>query len=234
MRGVSRRVALDGSTMKPIWLLVLGASFWPGLATAADNSIVMALSPREVPVAVSLDVEAAYVLAPLTIECDERDPLKRIARIGGASKRLIEHATSARGVEVQQATVSLSTEERDSFSVSRSYGSLGQSTLHVIAKLGEKEDLYQAASRIGEFILSAPKMDCIGLRPGVAMLGVDKPERYRGQLLKLIAEHIAASKAGLGSARDIEVAGLEKPVQLIQKNSREVTLFLNYTVKIKL
>jgi hypothetical protein len=95
--------------MKPIWLLVFGAPIWNSLATAAENSIVMALSPREVPVAVSLDVEAAYVLAPVTIECDERDPLKRIARIGGASKRLIEHASSARGVEVQQATVSLST-----------------------------------------------------------------------------------------------------------------------------
>lgn len=104
----------------------------------------------------------------------------------------------------------------------------------MIAKLGEKEDLYQAASRIGEFILSAPKMDCITLRPGVAMLGVDKPERYRAQLLNLIAEHIAASKAGLGSARDIEVGGLEKPVQLIQKNSRDVTLFLTYTLKIRL
>jgi hypothetical protein len=165
--------------MKPIWVLVLGASIWPDLATAAESSIVMALSPRELPVAASLDVEAAYVLA------------------------------------------------------SRSYGSLGQSTLPVIAKLGEKEDLYQAASRIGEFILSAPKMDCIALRPGVALLGVDKPERYRAQLLKLIAEHIAASKAGLGSARDIEVGGLEKPVQLIQKSSREVTLFLNYTSKIR-
>ena len=202
-------------------------------ASSAESVLVMALEPGQVPVAATLDVEAAYVVAPAYVECDERDGAKRAMKVASATKRIIEQGAAKPGVEVRQSVITLATGDRDSFSLSKSYGGLTTSKVFVVSKLGEKEDIYSATVRIAEFVSAIPKMDCVNVRAGNAVLGLDNPERFRPQLLKLIGEHVTASKSALRLGREVEVGGLERPVLAIQKNAREVTLFINYTLRIR-
>ena len=43
----------------------------------------------------------------------------------------------------------------------------------------------------------------------------------------------AVRSPGGGIGREIEVAGLEHPVLAIQENAKEVSVFINYTLKLK-
>jgi hypothetical protein len=202
-------------------------------ASAGESVLVMALEPGQVPVAATMDVEAAYVVAPAYVECDERDGAKRGTKVASATKRIIEQGAAKPGVGIRQSVITLATGDRDSFSISKSYGGPAVSKVFVVSKLGEKEDIYSATVRIAELVNAIPKMDCISVRAGNAVLGLDNPERFRPQLLKLIADQVTASKSALRLGREVEVGGLERPVLAIQKNAREVTLFINYTLKIR-
>jgi hypothetical protein len=86
---------------------------------------------------------------------------------------------------------------------------------------------------VAEFIAAIPKMECVSLRSDNATLALDDPERFRPQLLKVIAEHIKQSKLAMGPTREVEIAGLERPVVAMQKGARELTLFIHYSLRIR-
>jgi hypothetical protein len=224
------RTPLPPVSMIGLAVLMLAApSVWSG-----ESRIVMVLAPGQIPVTAKLDVPAVYAIAPLSVDCDEREASKRASQLAAATRRIAELGRSGHGVEVRQGVITLDTAARESFAYSKSYGSGGgSSVLFVVSRLGDTEDIYSAAIRLAQFASAIPKLECVSVRAGHAVLGLDDPERFRPQVLKLVAAHIKDAKVALGPSREIEVSGLERPVVAMQKNGREVTLFIHYTLTVR-
>ena len=65
-------------------------------------------------------------------------------------------------------------------------------------------------------------------------LGVDEPERYRGELLKRIAADIRFVQEQLGQGGEVTIMGLERPVRWRRASVREVELFIPYSLGFEL
>jgi len=83
-------------------------------------------------------------------------------------------------------------------------------------------------------MLAAPLPETVRLIVGTTTLGMNEPERFRPQLLGMIAKSVTDARKVLGGNGLVEVDGLENPVGAMQLNESEVLLFVNHHVRIQI
>jgi len=94
--------------------------------------------------------------------------------------------------------------------------------------------VFALTKRIHRAVAGVPLADGAKVVFGTTTLGMDDPERFRPQLLGLIAKAAAEARKSLGATGPIDIDGLESPVTVMQLNDSDVVLFINYRARIQL
>jgi len=221
-----------GTPMRAI--LVAAALVLPPVAMAGSSSVIIAVgySPSVPPV--KLQLRADYVAVPLTLQGDAKDPLKRIDQIEQSLRAISEGVKPHADLAVRFGVVSLSPRESSkSFSSYESYGG-ASAQLYVLGALRPDTTVFALTKRIHRAVAGVPLADGAKVVFGTTTLGMDDPERFRPQLLGLIAKAAAEARKSLGATGPIDIDGLESPVAVMQLNDSDVVLFINYRARIQL
>jgi len=210
------------------YLAALAVCLSPLLAEA--GSYIVIASGDTVPVPAVLDVPAEYVGVSVYIRSAAKDAAKRIDEVNETRVRLNRAVSANPNLQIQWARSSYSAAEgSDKFS---SYsGADSQSQMFVLGKLGSA-----GIDAVTKQIISAIKtVEAVGdasITTGDTRLGVTDPERFRKKLLGLIKDNAGEARTALGGS-SLEISGVGSPVQVVQKNDKEVSLFINYRVTVK-
>jgi hypothetical protein len=222
MQGRATRAALLGVT------LLLAQP-----AIAIGSSVVIATGYTPNLPAARIQTRADYVAVPINIHSDAKDAIKRFDQIETTLREISSRVKPHPDLSVRPGVVSLSPQETSkSFSSYASGNSSAQ--LYVLAALKPDATVFTVAKRIHQVVAAAPLTDGTRVSLGNTMLGMDEPEKFRTQLLGLIAKSAAEAKKLLGASGPAEVDGLENAVAVMQANDSEVVVFINYRTKIHL
>jgi hypothetical protein len=203
------------------------------VASANADTLVIASSHEIAVTTVSLRVPAEYVVLPISISSDEKDPLKNVEAVAAARARLTETVSKHPTIKLREGVVSLrvSDAEESAFSYSKSGYPTSHADSYLVHPLGKK-NVFQAVREMVVLIRSLSKSDDLRYRLGAATLALEDPERHRPELLGLIAKDIGRTKAALKGARSFELRGLENPVIVTPYDETTVTLHIPYRLSI--
>lgn len=213
-------------------LLTLLAVLASATAVADSDVLVVAASAEAAARSVSLTVPAEYVVLPVSISSDEKDPIKNLDAVATARGRLVDAVGKQPTIKLRSGVVAIRiSEAEDSFSYSKSGYASSNADTHLVYRL-EKKTQFQAVREMMSAVRPVLKMDEVRFRFGAAALAVDNPERYRAELLGLIAKDIERAKATLKGARSFEVRGLENRVSVAPYDDTNVIVFIPYRLSI--
>jgi hypothetical protein len=219
-----------GTMIKTIVLVITSVvSSW-GFAA---GPMVVAMSRSAPPVSIRIEAPANYIVVPVSISSDDKDPLRGADNIQATKGKLTEAAAKSSTIKVRHGVQSLSVSEQGSaFSSSSPASTPPTADTYIIAPLGQDKDVYQATREIRGFLRSIAKPDQVRLRLGATALGVDDPEQYRPRLLPIIAKEVERTRVAIGKSRSYEVSGLESPVLVAQQDERNVVVFIPFKLKV--
>ncbi|MDH5640137.1 MAG: hypothetical protein OEY28_02500 [Nitrospira sp.] len=202
---------------------------------AGTSGVVMAFGYNSSAPAVRMQVPADFVAMPIQIHHDAKDPLKRADEIEKALRAITDKLQQQPDMAIKPGAVSLSPREQSTFKSFSSYDSSGGSSaqLYVLGALKPDANVFAMTKRLYQAVNGIPLADGTKLTLGTTTLGLHDPERYRADILKLIAKSIKETKSSAGFSGPVEVDGLENPVSVMQLNETEVALFINYRLKIQ-
>jgi hypothetical protein len=216
------------------WLLALSLLL-PQIAHAGSSAAVIAVGYAPYAPAVRLQMQADYIAIPLTIQNDSKDPIKRTDEIERALRLITEKVKQQPDLKVKPGVVSLSPQEKTGLSKFSSYDSHGGSSgqLYILGTLKQEGTVFDLTKRVYQVVNAIQFSDGTKISLGNTLLGLDDPEKYRSQLLGLIAKSIDGTKKALNVNGSIELDGLESAVAVMQLNEREVIVFLNYRLQVQ-
>jgi hypothetical protein len=200
---------------------------------SGSSSVVIAVGYNAQAPAARMQVLADYVAVPVIVQNDSKDPVKRGDEIEKALRAMAEKLAQHPDLKVMPGVVSLSNREK-----SKSYGSsepdAGSSArLYVLGSLKQETSIFAVTKRIYQVVAAVPLAEGTRIVLGNTTLGVDDPEKYRNQLLGLMAKSVGDAKKSLSSTGAVDIDGLENPVTVMQLNDREVLLYINYRLRLQ-
>ena len=202
-------------------------------ASSFAGTYIVIAGQGGVPVVAALDMPAEYVGVSVSIRSGAKDAARRVDEVSETRSRLTKLVSANSKLEVQWVRSSFSAQQGSSFKLSSSYDASSQSQLFIVGKLGDSLSIDAVTKEIITTINSVQVTGDASISTGTSSLGVMDAERFRGKLLGLIKEEIDRTKNSLGGASGIEISGVQGPVAVVQKNDREVTLFIPYHLMLK-
>jgi hypothetical protein len=214
------------------FLLFAVAIFIPQLVLASESSVVIAGGYTSNVPSVKIQMRADYLAVPVSVQSDTKDPLKRIDQIENALRSLADRVKPHSDLAMRPGIVSLSPREATK-SFSSTYDPSSSAHLYLLASLKPEASVFTLTKRIHQLVTANPAPDGVRLVIGNTALGMNDPERFRMQLLTLIAKSVADARKILGASGPTEMEGLENPVTVMQLNETDVMLFISFRVKTK-
>lgn len=199
-------------------------------AHAGGSTVVVATGHTLHAQAVRIVVPADYVAVPLTIQNDAKDAALRFDQIQIAYRQLTEKVAQHPDLSLRHGVVSLSLREPSGLKSFSGYESRGLSSaqLYVLGALKQGTDVFAVTKKIYDVLKGVPVAGGTTLSIGNSTLAMDDPEKFRSQLLQLIAKSIADTRKSMNVGGQTEISGLEAPVSVMLLNEREVAVFIDY------
>jgi|SRR5262245_4120617 len=215
-------------------LLLVMAVFVPRLVLASESAVVIAVGHTSNVPSVKVQTRADYLAVPVSVQSDTKDPLKRIDQIENALRSLADRVKQQPDFAIRPGSVSLS--PRDAAKSFSSYeSSPGPPVqLYLLASLKPETSVFALTKRIHQLVVANPAPDGVRLVVGNTTLGMNDPEKFRPQLLGLIAKYVADARKILGANGPTELDGLENPVTVMAVNETDVVLFISFRAKIQM
>jgi hypothetical protein len=201
-------------------------------ALARSKTCYIFASPGQQISAISIEKAADYVSMPLQIQSSQRDPQKRSNEIKNIQNLIIAQAKTQNGIIIHKGPISLSAVPNSRMK-SSSYSQVSTAQFHILAKLDDNTNVYDCANRIRTFLDSIKKLDKDQYFLGHMQLTVENPEQYRYDIIKQISKDIETIKSIMPSKVGLSLSGLENPVSVLQRDDRNVMLFIDYSLTIK-
>lgn len=203
-------------------------------AHAGYSIVVIAHASGTAPVNSAINIDADYVAMPVSLSSDAKYPAERAELIRKLQSQIDTAVSKDPNLEFQQGTVSLSPDTKSSsFLASKSYSRGARSSIYILSKLSNGQNAFSAAKEIYSLIDSIKTPEDTNILIGDMSLAITSPNQYRDKLLASIKKEIQATKAALGKGYKASISGLENPVIVLQKDDKQVTVFLNYRVTFK-
>jgi hypothetical protein len=214
--------------------LVIATWFVSSCAYAGNSYFVVAMSRSANPAYVKIEIPADYVVVPVSISSDDKDPLRNLENLQSTKIRLTELASKHPSIRVRYGTQSLMVSARDEskFSSYSSANTPSTADIYLIAPLGKDRDAFKVTKELITFLRSLPISDQDRFRFGTTSLGLDDPEQYRVRLLPLIAKEVERTRKAIGNSQSFEVSGLESPVSVIQQDEKNVAVFIPFRLNV--
>lgn len=205
------------------------------LAYAGSVSAVIAFGYSPDVPAVRIQMPADFVAVPISIQNSLDDPGKRSDEIEKTLRAISEQIKQYPDMSVVSGVVSLSPREQSKFS---SFGSSGydagsSARLYILGALKQNTTAFTVTKRILQVVKAVPVGDKTKVDLGNATLGLYDPEKYRGQILGLIAKSISETKKSMGISGVVRIEGLENPVSVMQFNEKDTVIFINHKLTLK-
>ena len=226
--------------MKTAWIIV--GLLWAAPVASQDSTseIIVTAARREatdydgnVP-AVGLKRAADFAVQEVAIVGDTRDRDKRQAEIYAMVKGAIELA--ARRSDVGLATGEMIVEPltlgnyRNLKLKSDGRPDTDQTKFLIKARLAGATDAKAALEQINAFIKAVPTVGRAEMRHSDDLtLSVVGPDKYRGQIVELVAADARSVAAQLGADYAVEARGLDRPVEWSRASLTEVFLYVPYS-----
>jgi len=181
--------------------------------------------------AVGLVRVADFAVQKVLVTGDTRDTPKRREEIYATVRAAIERAGPANGIALAVG------EDRLEPLTAANYRNLPlvgdgrpdaeRTSFLIKAALGSGTDGKAALDRIAAFIGNVPVTGRAELKPsGDLTLSVVKPDQYRGAIIDLLAADAQASAARLGPDYQVEMRGIDRPVEWARASLTDVFLYL--------
>lgn len=189
--------------------------------------------------AVTLRRAADFLVQPVQISGDTRDPEKRKAEIYAMLGAAVAQAEK-RGASIQLAAGSsrLTIIDRNNYrslpiSDDGDRDDTGEVSFLIKTPLANAADFAAAEARIAAFIKSVPASGRAELEAsGDPILSVVNPSQYRGAIIDLITADAKATAARMGPDYGAYLQGLDRQVQWGPGAPGEVALFLPYVYQV--
>jgi hypothetical protein len=218
----------------------------PGPALAQDFSeaeVVVTGTRRETdgfdesrPV-VGLRRAADFAILYVTVAGDTRDQNTRRTEILAMVKSAIDSASRS-GVELATGSelvepLTLANYRNLAFS-NDNRPDTDRTTFLVKVRIGNGVDGVVARDRINRFIKSVPVVGRAEIRGGGDLtLSIVGPDKFRGEILDIIAADAKAISGRLGSDYGVEIKGLDRPVEWARAGLTEVFLYVPYNMVVR-
>jgi hypothetical protein len=222
--------------MKYLWLIMVFI-FAMDISSGGEIVSTHVIASRESkPVSVGLIRQADYIVLPISISSDQKDPVKRIEDIRAAKILIQEKAKENKKIIIKDGPMNISTrpiKETSFFSSSSRYELPSSANINVMLPL-EKENpnVFTMAVELTGFISSLKFKDKTTCEPEQIQLAVSDPEQYKSKLLEIIAKDVRKTSEAMGVKGHITVQGLESPVMVRELDEKQVELFQTYSVSI--
>jgi hypothetical protein len=200
----------------------------------AGKLIVFAVNQRK---AVSISIIRApdCLAIPVKITSDQKDPKIRFKEIKEARDLLIKTCDNNKIVTFYSGPVYLSPVSKSFLKSSYSSYRSSVANNHLIVSLADQKiDIFDAAVMIARLVKAINTPGKASYQLSRIELGVENPEKYRVELVKMIVEDIKKIKNNINSTEKVIISGLESPVLIRQVNDTEVELFLDYELSLEL
>ena len=196
------------------------------------------------PPAIGLKRTADFAVQYVSITGDTRDEQKRRDEIFDMVRRAIELAGRRGGIELSTGTLvvepltlanyrnlSLGDDEDDE---DEDYRPDTDSVSFLIkTPLTAGMDSKAALERINAFIKAVPPVGRAEMKTnGDLTLSVVGPDKYRGEIIDLVAADARATAARLGPAYAVTANGLDRPVEWTRASLTEVYLYVPYSYSV--
>lgn len=231
----------------PLRVLLVLLSLLPAPALAQDFSeaeVVVTGTRRQTdgfdesrPV-VGLRRAADFAILHVTVAGDTRDQEKRRSEILAMVKSAIEIASRS-GVELATGNdvvepLTLANYRNLGFTNDNRPDTDRTSFLAKV-RIGNGVDGAAARDRINRFIKAVPAVGRAEIRGsgGDFTLSLVGPDRFRGEILDIIAADAKAISARLGPDYGVEIKGLDRPVEWSRAGLTEVFLYVPYNMVVR-
>jgi len=228
-------------------------------AFAGNSGVVIATESGYSPVAAHFEMDADFVVITLKVDSKATNPVNRLIEVEQLHKRIVTAVNSESKIDLLSSFVSvapgaiksypsfgyrvyqgkktnaaaaLSPRRPDLYPRERHKDEGSAVKSYLLIRLDESTNVFSATRQATEFVSGIEDIGQAKASIGRAVLGVENPEQYRGDLLEEIAEEVASLKKHLSPNASVQVSGLESPVRIRQKDGRVVTVFLSYTISI--
>ncbi len=204
-------------------LLLAAAPAWAGL-----NSAVIVLptdTGRRAP-AISLVQPADYLCAVVTLRATAKDPDRQSAAMRDSLQRVKAAVEKSPRFQLHEGPVRFA-EGTSSYFSSKAGAATLQTSVRVLAPLGDGADVFETMKQLRQFIGSFSALTDAELSIASISLAVIAPEQSRERLLALIADQTRAIQRSLG-ARVVTVDGMQNPVLVRQVDDANVELYIDY------
>lgn len=170
----------------------------------------------------------------LTVSSDYKAPDERITALQTAFFLLKQEAAQRKDIILKSGYIELPLEtgRHGIFSSSRTSNEVSSFDVTLIAKMREGDTLFQRASMLNAFVsgIEFPKhLEVLYVSSGIALLDL---ENFRTEILQRVAALMESTRSILGGNTDIEITGLDKPIQVYQLD--EIHLELTLPVQMSL
>ncbi len=195
------------------------------------------------PPAVGLKRTADFAVQYVSIVGDTRDEQKRQDEILAMVKGAIELAARREGIELSTGTLVVepltlanyrnlqfedADEDDDDYRPDTN-----QVSFLVKTRLSAGMDAKAALERITAFVKAVPAVGRAEIKTvGDLTLSVVGPDKYRGQIVDLVAADARATAARVGPDYAVTANGLDRPVEWTRASLTEVYLYVPYTYSV--
>jgi len=182
--------------------------------------------------------QADFALQQVKIEGDTRDTIKRHDEIYATVRNAIVAAQKQAGIELATGEVivqSITLDNYKSLPLKKDddRNDTDSITLLVKVRLDSSGNAKEALDRIAKFVKNIqPVGRALADTEGDLILGLAKPEQYRGQILDAIATETRAMTAKFGADYAANIDGADKKVEWSRASLTELFLFLPYSISI--
>lgn len=173
---------------------------------------------------------ADVVTLELTVTSVDKKPHKRIAKLQNAFRKLKESAAARDDVVMKSGYVELplATSNRWIFSSAKTSSEVSSFNLKLITRMGPKDTVFDRSAFLNEFIDGVDlqgKVNVLYVSSGIGLL---QPDKYRNEILKLVAKEVRSLVSIFGSHTGYQIRGLDKKVQVRQIDEVNLELSLPY------
>ncbi|APV51892.1 hypothetical protein BWI17_20780 [Betaproteobacteria bacterium GR16-43] len=179
---------------------------------------------------VMLRVRADVLAVPLVLRADKRDMAERVQSLSTGRATLLA-AARQKGWELVNGVVQAPAAGTGKLSSLTGTSAEWRFTLHV--PLQETTDPFGAMAAVIRWADTFKPADGVEMSIGPIVPSLRDPQKYRPQLLKLIAEEVARTREAIPGTLPAQIGGLENAVVLRAVDEREVQLSLAYTLSLE-
>jgi hypothetical protein len=179
---------------------------------------------------VTLRVRAEVLAVPLVLRADKRDMAERVQSLSTARTALLA-AARQKGWELVAGVVQAPAAGTGKLSSLTGTSAEWRFTLYV--PLAETTDPFGAMAAVIRWADTFKPADGVEMGMGPIVPSLRDPQKYRPQLLKLIAEEVARTREAIPGTLPAHIGGLDSAVIVRAVDERDVQLSLAYTLSLE-